>query len=338
MSNMQSCILIQNSYFTEHQTIDGSTKGALRLTKSMEKSSLPPKADAPTKVRRPMNAFMLFAKRHRCVVRDYYPNYDNRTISKILSEWWYALKSDCKQKYRDLADEIKAEHYRVHPTFEWKTVSTKATDSSSYDADAMQYLPKNYTPTLDTPMAEHHQANKWSVADSVCSSHSIHFARFQMYSLKQNCWFFNSQVPIGGESSRDSFESAVRSFENVEQPPTSKMEQDSKSGPVSTPIGVRRSDRQQKQMLAKASSSKATTNANASESLNDKSSALFNERFHLLPQFDHGNYKSPTQWPAFGVQRPQKRVSTDSGTLQESPANKYARNVMSYRKGKSQTL
>lgn len=114
-----------------------------------------------------MNAFMLFAKRHRCVVRDHYPNYDNRTISKILSEWWYALKSDCKQKYRDLADEIKAEHYRVHPTFEWKAVQPRAADLNNYDVEAMQYLPKNYAPTQSIPITENRQANKRQLTDNL---------------------------------------------------------------------------------------------------------------------------------------------------------------------------
>lgn len=110
------------------------------------------------------------------------------------------------------------------------------------------------------------------------------------------------------------------------QPPLGKLEQNLKSIPVSAQIGVRRSDRQQKQILAKANSSNAATKANAPELFNDKefSSASFDERFRLLPQFDHGNYKSPTQWPVFGGQRPQKRVLTAPGAVQETPAKKYA--------------
>ena len=43
------------------------------------------------KIRRPMNAFMIFSKRHRPLVHQKHPNQDNRTVSKILGEWWYAL-------------------------------------------------------------------------------------------------------------------------------------------------------------------------------------------------------------------------------------------------------
>lgn len=42
------------------------------------------------KVRRPMNAFIIFSKRHRFLVHKQFPNHDNRMVSKILSEWWYA--------------------------------------------------------------------------------------------------------------------------------------------------------------------------------------------------------------------------------------------------------
>ena len=57
-------------------------------------------------VRRPMNAFMIFSKRHRALVHQRHPNQDNRTVSKILGEWWYALKPKEKQKYHDLAFQV----------------------------------------------------------------------------------------------------------------------------------------------------------------------------------------------------------------------------------------
>lgn len=55
-----------------------------------------------------MNAFMIFSKRHRARVHEHYPHQDNRTVSKILGEWWYALASDDKQKYQNLAHQVCA--------------------------------------------------------------------------------------------------------------------------------------------------------------------------------------------------------------------------------------
>lgn len=75
------------------------------------------------KIPRPMNSFMLYAKRHRTKVHELYPLCDNRTVSKILSETWYALDSEKKQKYNDLAAEMRRDHFRLHPDFKWKTSS-----------------------------------------------------------------------------------------------------------------------------------------------------------------------------------------------------------------------
>uniref|UniRef100_A0A3B1KL38 Protein capicua homolog n=1 Tax=Astyanax mexicanus TaxID=7994 RepID=A0A3B1KL38_ASTMX len=70
-------------------------------------------------IRRPMNAFMIFSKRHRALVHQRHPNQDNRTVSKILGEWWYALGPKEKQKYHDLAFQVKEAHFRAHPDWKW---------------------------------------------------------------------------------------------------------------------------------------------------------------------------------------------------------------------------
>uniref|UniRef100_A0A087X2W3 Protein capicua homolog n=1 Tax=Poecilia formosa TaxID=48698 RepID=A0A087X2W3_POEFO len=70
-------------------------------------------------IRRPMNAFMIFSKRHRALVHQRHPNQDNRTVSKILGEWWYALGPNEKQKYHDLAFQVKEAHFKAHPDWKW---------------------------------------------------------------------------------------------------------------------------------------------------------------------------------------------------------------------------
>lgn len=71
------------------------------------------------RIRRPMNAFMIFSKVHRPLVHQRYPNLDNRAVSKILGEWWYALGSTEKKKYHDLAAEVKEAHFKAHPEWKW---------------------------------------------------------------------------------------------------------------------------------------------------------------------------------------------------------------------------
>ncbi|XP_060948399.1 protein capicua homolog [Limanda limanda] len=91
-----------------------------RRTQSL--SALPKDADRKREkdhIRRPMNAFMIFSKRHRALVHQRHPNQDNRTVSKILGEWWYALGPNEKQQYHDLAFQVKEAHFRAHPDWKW---------------------------------------------------------------------------------------------------------------------------------------------------------------------------------------------------------------------------
>jgi hypothetical protein len=61
--------------------------------------------------RRPMNAFLIFCKRHRGVVRDRYPHLENRSITKILGEWWANLEPPEKASYTELARQVGLQNF-----------------------------------------------------------------------------------------------------------------------------------------------------------------------------------------------------------------------------------
>ncbi|KFB45274.1 AGAP003117-PA-like protein [Anopheles sinensis] len=99
-------------------------------------SSTPKEPQSPlnkkdAKIRRPMNAFMIFSKRHRALVHQKHPNQDNRTVSKILGEWWYALKPEEKTKYHELASEVKEAHFKAHPEWKWCSKDRRKSSSSA---------------------------------------------------------------------------------------------------------------------------------------------------------------------------------------------------------------
>ncbi|KAK5984882.1 hypothetical protein GCK32_007175 [Trichostrongylus colubriformis] len=79
-----------------------------------------------------MNAFMIFSKRHRPMVHSKYPNRDNRTVSKILGEWWYALGSDEKQLYHKLATQVKEAHFKAYPNWKWCTRDRKTRSEKTH--------------------------------------------------------------------------------------------------------------------------------------------------------------------------------------------------------------
>ncbi|GAV08200.1 hypothetical protein RvY_17928 [Ramazzottius varieornatus] len=82
-------------------------------------------------IRRPMNAFMIFSKRHRPLVHQKHPNQDNRTVSKILSEWWYSLDADSKKEYQKLAAQIRDAHFKAHPQWKWTSKERKKSMSTA---------------------------------------------------------------------------------------------------------------------------------------------------------------------------------------------------------------
>ncbi|XP_017029974.1 putative transcription factor capicua [Drosophila kikkawai] len=69
--------------------------------------------------RRPMNAFLIFCKRHRAIVKERYKTLENRAITKILGDWWAALDDKEKQCFTDLAQQNKDAFFNANPNFKW---------------------------------------------------------------------------------------------------------------------------------------------------------------------------------------------------------------------------
>ncbi|KAG8264099.1 DNA binding [Homalodisca vitripennis] len=114
-----------------------SDTGSKRRTQSLsalhnsKEPQSPLKAKERDRIRRPMNAFMIFSKRHRALVHQRHPNQDNRTVSKILGEWWYALGPEEKQKYHELASEVKEAHFKAHPEWKWCSKDRRKSSTGS---------------------------------------------------------------------------------------------------------------------------------------------------------------------------------------------------------------
>ncbi|XP_032688647.1 HMG box transcription factor BBX isoform X1 [Odontomachus brunneus] len=104
--------------------------------------------------RRPMNAFLIFCKRHRASVRSSYPHLENRAVTRVLGEWWATLHPDQKRSYTNLAQEYKDAFLNANPDFKWyklpapplRTLSTRPTNkkqesssnSSAQPADSVK--------------------------------------------------------------------------------------------------------------------------------------------------------------------------------------------------------
>ncbi|XP_048584376.1 HMG box-containing protein 1 isoform X2 [Nematostella vectensis] len=78
-------------------------------------STLPPRMrKTPSQLqqlnKRPMNAFMLFAKRYRLEITQAHPGKDNRAISVILGDKWKSMKQEERKQYVMEAKQLAEEH------------------------------------------------------------------------------------------------------------------------------------------------------------------------------------------------------------------------------------
>lgn len=78
-----------------------------------------------SKSKRPMNAFMLFAKKYRVQYTQMYPGKDNRAISVLLGERWKKLRSEERRVFTAEAKLLADEQKRINPDC-WKRKRTNS--------------------------------------------------------------------------------------------------------------------------------------------------------------------------------------------------------------------
>lgn len=106
------------------------------------------------RARRPMNAFLLFCKRHRSLVRQEHPRLDNRGATKILADWWAVLDPKEKQKYTDMAKEYKDAFMKANPGYRWCPTTNKPVKSPTPTVNPRKKLwafPSDSSRDLPTP-------------------------------------------------------------------------------------------------------------------------------------------------------------------------------------------
>ncbi|KRT83571.1 hypothetical protein AMK59_4210 [Oryctes borbonicus] len=137
----------------EDRDVDVATNDAnTAISPTLENESTSPSHHA----RRPMNAFLIFCKKHRPIVRRKYPNLENRGVTRILGEWWALLDDSDKNPYKDLAKEYKDAFFCANPDFKWyklpaPPLRTLATRPSSVQKEPIHPL---HSPTQTNPSHE----------------------------------------------------------------------------------------------------------------------------------------------------------------------------------------
>jgi len=129
--------------FGHHAPVPTSTVGR----ETVMKGSPPPPSPAKIKKekdcdkpKRPMNGFMLFAKKYRLELIQQHPGKDNRAISVLLGEAWKSLPIEEREAYSTKAKVLADEQKKIHPDC-WKrkkTVANSSSGSSSANSGEMK--------------------------------------------------------------------------------------------------------------------------------------------------------------------------------------------------------